>query len=49
MLLVEFDYAMKPRLTILLTNPKKERYDMWLLKRYGLPNLYRNFMLKGQA
>ena len=26
----------------------KPRYDMWLLKRYGLPALYWNIMLKGR-
>jgi sulfide:quinone oxidoreductase len=27
----------------------KEQYSMWLLKKYGLPFLYWNFMLKGKA
>ena len=27
----------------------KERYDRWLLKKYGLPWLYWNLMLKGRA
>jgi sulfide:quinone oxidoreductase len=49
MLLAEFDYDMKPRPTIPLIDTKKERYDMWLLKRYGLPYLYWNLMLKGRA
>jgi sulfide:quinone oxidoreductase len=49
MLLAEFDYTMKPRPTIPLINTQKERYDMWLLKRYGLPFMYWNLMLKGQA
>lgn len=49
MLLAEFDYTMKPHPTIPLIDTKKERYDMWLLKRYGLPFLYWNLMLKGRA
>jgi len=49
MLLAEFDYTMKPHPTIPVINTKKERYDMWLLKRYGLPFLYWYLMLKGLA
>lgn len=49
MLLAEFDYTMKPHPTIPLINTQKERYDMWLLKRYGLPFLYWNMLLKGLA
>jgi sulfide:quinone oxidoreductase len=47
MLLAEFDYTMKPHPTIPVIDTKKERYDMWLLKRYGLPFMYWNMMLKG--
>ena len=49
MLLAEFDYTMKPHPTFPLINTQKERYDMWLLKRYGLPFMYWNLMLKGRA
>lgn len=49
MLLAEFDYTMKPHPTIPFIDTKKERYDMWLLKRYGLPSIYWNLMLKGLA
>jgi len=49
MLLAEFDYTMKPRPTIPVIDTKKERYDMWLLKRYGLPFMYWNLMLRGRA
>jgi sulfide:quinone oxidoreductase len=49
MLLAEFDYTMKPHPTFPLINTQKERYDMWLVKRYGLPALYWNLMLKGLA
>lgn len=47
--LAEFDYTMKPAPSIPVINTKKERYDMWLLKRYGLPFMYWNLMLKGKA
>jgi sulfide:quinone oxidoreductase len=49
MLLCEFDYSMQPRPTIPLIDTTHERYDMWLLKRYGLPFMYWNLMLKGRA
>lgn len=47
MLLAEFDYTMKPHPTIPFIDTQRERYDMWLLKRYGLPFMYWNLMLKG--
>jgi len=47
MLLAEFDYSLTPHPTVPLINTKKERYDMWLLKRFGLPFFYWNFMLRG--
>jgi sulfide:quinone oxidoreductase len=49
MLLAEFDYTMKQTPTIPYINTIKERRDMWYLKRYGLPALYWNLMLKGLA
>jgi sulfide:quinone oxidoreductase len=49
MLLAEFDYSMKPTPSIPLINTVRERRDMWYLKRYGLPALYWNLMLKGLA
>lgn len=49
MLLAEFDYDMKPAPSIPLINTIKERYDMYLLKRYGLPWMYWNLMMKGLA
>jgi sulfide:quinone oxidoreductase len=48
-LLAEFDYTKKPTPTIPLINTMKERYDMWLLKKYGLPWFYWNLLLKGRA
>ncbi len=47
MLLAEFDYSLTPRPTFPFINTQRERYDMWLLKRYGLPAYYWNIMLRG--
>ncbi|MRG91147.1 NAD(P)/FAD-dependent oxidoreductase [Polyangium spumosum] len=47
MLLAEFDYSGKPTPSIPLINTQKERHDMYLLKRYGLPWMYWNLMLRG--
>jgi sulfide:quinone oxidoreductase len=44
----EFDYDKNPSPTFPL-DPTKERYSMWLLKKYGLPYLYWNRMLKGKS
>lgn len=49
MLLAEFDYTMTQHKTIPLIDTVKERRDMWYLKRYGLPALYWNLMLRGLA
>lgn len=49
MLLAEFDYSGQATPTIPLIDTTKERYDMWLLKRYGLPFIYWNLMLRGLA
>jgi sulfide:quinone oxidoreductase len=49
MLLAEFDYTMKPAPSIPVINTLKERTDMWYLKRYGLPFMYWNLMLRGLA
>ena len=40
MLLAEFDYDLRPAPSIPFINTQKERYDMYLLKRYGLPWMY---------
>jgi sulfide:quinone oxidoreductase len=48
LLLCEFDYTGKPTPTVPVINTLAERYDTWLLKRYGLPWLYWNLMLKGR-
>lgn len=47
MLLAEFDYSLSPHPTIPLIDTTRERYDMWLLKRFGLPAFYWNVMLRG--
>lgn len=49
MLLAEFDYTLTPRPSFPLINTMKPRYDMWLLKRYGLPALYWHGMLHGRV
>ncbi len=49
MLLAEFDYSMEPRPSFPLINTLKPRRDMWYVKKYGLPLLYWNLMLKGRA
>jgi sulfide:quinone oxidoreductase len=47
-MMAEFDYENKPKSTFPM-NPAKERYSMWIVKRYILPWLYWNRMLKGEA
>lgn len=48
MLLCEQDYTGGPRPRIKGIDTLRERYDMWLLKRYGLPWVYWNLLLKGR-
>lgn len=52
MLLAEFDYTNKRDSDPLISkfvDTSKEQYSMWLLKKYGLPFMYWNLMLKGRA
>ncbi len=49
MLLCEFDYTRMPTPTFPFINTLKERYDMWLLKKYGLPWMYWNIALRGRT
>lgn len=49
LLLAEFDYSGRPTPTIPLLDTTRERRDMYLLKRYGLPAFYWNLMLRGLA
>lgn len=48
LVLAEFDYDHKPVETFPF-DQSKERWSMWLLKRYVLPVLYWHGMLKGRA
>ena len=48
MLLAEFDYDKRPAPSIPFIDTTKPRFDMWLLKRYGLPNLYWKAILTGR-
>jgi sulfide:quinone oxidoreductase len=48
-LLAEFDYSGRPHPTIPWVDTTRERHDMWLLKRYGLPFVYWHLMLRGLA
>lgn len=45
-IMAEFDYENKPNSSFPF-DPTQERYSMWLVKRYVLPGLYWNRMLKG--
>ena len=47
MVLAEFDYSLSPHPTLPFIDAQRERYDMWLLKLYGLPAFYWNVMLRG--
>lgn len=47
--LCEFDYSLQPHPSFPLVDTPRERYDMWLVKRYGLPFMYWNLMLRGLA
>lgn len=47
MLLCELDYTGQPAPAIPIIDTFRERYDMWLLKKYGLPWLYWNVLLRG--
>ena len=48
MVLAEFDYNNKPAMSFPI-DQTKERYSMWLFKKYGLPWMYWNKMLRGTA
>lgn len=49
MLLAEFDYDLKLKPSFPLLDPAKPHRPYWYLKKYGLPFLYWNLMLKGLA
>ncbi len=48
LVMAEFDYEGKPEETFPI-DQGKERWSMWMVKKYGLPWLYWNLMLKGRA
>jgi sulfide:quinone oxidoreductase len=48
LVLAEFDYHKQPAETFPV-DQSQERWSMWLLKRYLLPQLYWHGMLKGRA
>ena len=48
-LLAEFDYGLAPKPSIPFVDTTRERRDMWLLKRYGLPAFYWGAMLRGRG
>jgi sulfide:quinone oxidoreductase len=48
MLLCETDYSGRPAPQLPWIDTFRERYDMWLLKRFGLPWLYWNLLLRGR-
>ena len=48
LILAEFDYNLQPAETFPF-DQSKERWSMWLLKKYLLPVLYWKGMLKGRA
>ena len=49
MLLAEFDYDLNLKPSFPLLDPAKPHRPYWYLKKYGLPFLYWNLMLKGLA
>ena len=48
LVLAEFDYDKKPAESFPF-DQSKERFSMYMLKKYGLPNLYWHGMLRGRA
>jgi sulfide:quinone oxidoreductase len=49
MLLAEFNYDLEPAPSLPFIDTLKPRRDLYLFKRYGLPALYWQGMLKGRA
>ncbi len=49
MLLAEFDYDLNLTPSFPLINPTRPHRSFWYLKKYGLPFMYWNLMLKGLA
>lgn len=49
LVLAEFDYDNNPTPSFPFINQAKEHYSMWLMKKYALPFMYWNMMLRGTA
>jgi sulfide:quinone oxidoreductase len=49
MLMAEFDYSMQITPSVPVLDPAKPHRSYWYLKKYGLPAMYWNLMLKGLA
>lgn len=49
LLLAEFDYTMQMTPSLPIVDPAKPHRAYWYLKKYGLPAMYWNLMLKGLA
>jgi sulfide:quinone oxidoreductase len=49
MLLAEFDYSMQLTPSLPVLDPTTPHRSYWYLKKYGLPAMYWNLMLKGLA
>ncbi len=49
MLLAEFDYDFNLKPSVPLLDPTKPHRSYWYMKKYGLPAMYWNLMLKGLA
>lgn len=49
MLLAEFDYSMQLTPSLPVLDPTTPHRSYWYLKKYGLPTMYWNLMLKGLA
>ncbi|MCK6563895.1 MAG: pyridine nucleotide-disulfide oxidoreductase, partial [Dehalococcoidia bacterium] len=48
LVMAEFDYELKPRESFKI-DQSKERRTMYWVKKYGLPRLYWNMIMKGRA
>ncbi len=49
LILAEFDYDGNPTPSIPFIDTSRERWSMYMLKRWGLPWMYWNLMLRGKA
>ena len=49
MLLAEFDYDLQPGAVVPAARPDQAAPGYWYLKKYGLPFMYWNLMLKGKG